>query len=1096
MEPQEINEDKEEILIDYYIQKVSERLRQLISPNERDKKRWIWELLQNAKDSVANFSNRKVDVIIELQKDRVVFSHNGSPFTPKALNSLIWQKSGEKRGHVESTGRFGTGFLTTHTLSQKVQVKSGLIESSGNEWTVELTLFREGERDEELKEGIQKTLNSCVWVKKKCEITSYSYFLKSETNKESAESGLKSLRKNVFYNLAFTPEINSITLNEGGQKDIFERAGDSKFENGMELIPFYETINGKKKKITIVLAKSESPNEPLTKKFQNTRTLRVSAAICYDVEANTIIPIDAENPFLFCLFPLIGTEKFFFPVIVNSPDFEPTTERDGIMLIGEEINKETGLITNAGVNRMILTTSVDLFSDLLKFASTNKLLNAHFLAKSDVPKEIDKEWFQENIQRKLRKEILETKLVIPAVGKEWLMPCETIFPVHTKNKFKTFWELCKNLIGTKIPTESNAEVWQSIVNSDKNDWNGITLKFELIDLLQKIHVEEKLENFKVKYFSNSLTDTFDYLKKVILFTETEDKDLLLDEKNPQNIYPDQNGLLVAKYFLQKDAGIPEELKDIFYSMNQDFRDELVKSELNDVFISKDELKLKDISDRMSDLIDGVLSKKVKEDEQKIILSGLFKLISLSPSPISDFHQQLFEMLKQLYPGENLNSIFIIENASTFDWRPCYNWAVRSIGERTAEFSDLNNLSNYLFNEQYPFGKEQYSEDENLIRFKTDSFIGKIIAMLYNYENNKFRLLEDLEIIPNQLNDFCLFDSKLFNDVYDKANYSECERTGSRIPEELKDWLFDLGANCRMDLLHHGVSIKLLDSRDLVWICGEIDKLIIKNQESHEPKIKEAIRAIDRWLQKEIKSDKEREKLFIGFYPKRHRIVYQTFTNEERANLDEIAKSGHSEQFVQILKGGIQEETVKLLVDLSNIGNLNNLVTLLQQHPELSSEKIERLLEIEELSKGWDTTVDYNPSDEQIRHNFENGWKGEAFVYKEMKNRNLQVEWPNKTSAITGNHIIDFQGEEHYIEEKQNKYDLIVTPPKGGKLFIQVKTTTTDIGKADQIALPITTREWKFIHETNENESYYLARVFNINQKPEVYFMKLAKPEEI
>ena len=75
-EPQEINEDEKEILIEYYVQKVSGRLRQLVSPNERDKKRWIWELLQNAKDSVSHSENPKVDILLEIHSDKIIFRHN------------------------------------------------------------------------------------------------------------------------------------------------------------------------------------------------------------------------------------------------------------------------------------------------------------------------------------------------------------------------------------------------------------------------------------------------------------------------------------------------------------------------------------------------------------------------------------------------------------------------------------------------------------------------------------------------------------------------------------------------------------------------------------------------------------------------------------------------------------------------------------------------------------------------------------------------------------------------------------------------------------------------------------------------------------
>ena len=39
-------------------------------------------------------------------------------------------------------------------------------------------------------------------------------------------------------------------------------------------------------------------------------------------------------PRIFCAFPLIGTEAFYFPFVVNSDKFVPKTERDKLYLKG------------------------------------------------------------------------------------------------------------------------------------------------------------------------------------------------------------------------------------------------------------------------------------------------------------------------------------------------------------------------------------------------------------------------------------------------------------------------------------------------------------------------------------------------------------------------------------------------------------------------------------------------------------------------------------------------------------------------------------------------------------------------------------------
>ncbi len=53
----------DELLDNMYINNVDKRLRELDQPSENDCKRWIWELIQNAKDSILEDNVKKfVDI--------------------------------------------------------------------------------------------------------------------------------------------------------------------------------------------------------------------------------------------------------------------------------------------------------------------------------------------------------------------------------------------------------------------------------------------------------------------------------------------------------------------------------------------------------------------------------------------------------------------------------------------------------------------------------------------------------------------------------------------------------------------------------------------------------------------------------------------------------------------------------------------------------------------------------------------------------------------------------------------------------------------------------------------------------------------------
>ena len=85
-------------------------------------KRWIWELIQNAKDARNNFG--KVEIKIELNEDSLIFLHNASYFTIDNVLGILQQVSSkDSKNTDDQTGKFGTGFIGTHLLSSKVNIK-------------------------------------------------------------------------------------------------------------------------------------------------------------------------------------------------------------------------------------------------------------------------------------------------------------------------------------------------------------------------------------------------------------------------------------------------------------------------------------------------------------------------------------------------------------------------------------------------------------------------------------------------------------------------------------------------------------------------------------------------------------------------------------------------------------------------------------------------------------------------------------------------------------------------------------------------------------------------------------------------------------
>ena len=62
---------------------------------------------------------KTIDISIDTDDNSVVFAHNGSCFTYENLIDLITQIS-TKIKDEEKVGKFGTGFISTHLISEVV----------------------------------------------------------------------------------------------------------------------------------------------------------------------------------------------------------------------------------------------------------------------------------------------------------------------------------------------------------------------------------------------------------------------------------------------------------------------------------------------------------------------------------------------------------------------------------------------------------------------------------------------------------------------------------------------------------------------------------------------------------------------------------------------------------------------------------------------------------------------------------------------------------------------------------------------------------------------------------------------------------------
>lgn len=100
----------------------AESLKSLSVDLYTDSKRFVYELLQNADDSV--ILGTSVNVGIRLFDDFLVVAHTGKPFDKRDLRGICGVSDGTKRKSIEKTGYKGIGFKAVFGQSEKVIIYS------------------------------------------------------------------------------------------------------------------------------------------------------------------------------------------------------------------------------------------------------------------------------------------------------------------------------------------------------------------------------------------------------------------------------------------------------------------------------------------------------------------------------------------------------------------------------------------------------------------------------------------------------------------------------------------------------------------------------------------------------------------------------------------------------------------------------------------------------------------------------------------------------------------------------------------------------------------------------------------------------------
>jgi hypothetical protein len=451
----EVQKAKEESERSDLKQHADKMLRDFEKFNDFSSNRAIWELVQNACDLTTDCR-----AIIDYRDDKFSFTHNGRPFNSNSLISLIKQVSGDKdeNSEIPPVGKYGTGFLTTHSLGRKFIINSILQSSSGHFIEVkDFLIDRSPKKWEELSDQIRIQKDKVFDIIDKTgkiadnpeQITAFTYLPETDQEKKYVAESFRDLE---------------------------------------EYIPIVLTINSRLKYVKIISpvgleteftlsSKEEIPNEVGIKLYKTSIKKDKEDRVIYSVgdpinEIEIILPIDKDLFLfefskriakLFLYYPLIGTEDFGMNFIINCNHFLPTEPRDGIHLNSnkdqvkdqEKANRE--LIDKASsllfqfLNSNILPVKNPLLYANINFKrnTDNLLLNQYFI-------ELQEKW----VDNFKKLEIVETK-----TGYKKVTDVTFLNPVLLENDsyFDCIYFLFDKFY-TVIPSKQTVKYWSNFVS--------------------------------------------------------------------------------------------------------------------------------------------------------------------------------------------------------------------------------------------------------------------------------------------------------------------------------------------------------------------------------------------------------------------------------------------------------------------------------------------------------------------------------------------------------------------------------------------------------------------------------------------------------
>ncbi len=695
------------------------------SNNENSAKRWIWELCQNAKDVCNNSGKVKISIDYNKENRIVVFKHNGKAFSMMNVMSLINQASSKDRINEtdRKSGKFGTGFITTHLLSEIVNV-SGVLETEIGKYSkFRITLNRTGHERHEiikaLEESVEQLQECQLMLEDELDIEAYNTKFEYELDENGIEvalQGIENLRVSAPFVLSVLSDIEEIALES--TREVYRYI--DKYTCGLEkaLIHeiMYESDMGKKSIFVLNLTENETT---------------ISIALEHYGNKINIMPFAKEQSKLFCDFPLIGTEDFPFPVLVCSRDFNPTEPRDGIFITCKSKMKIDNEIEQ---NRNIIKKACELYEKLLGYAARKEwsgIYNITCINSYSNKEWYDEEWLKEIVSN-CKSTILHTPIIRTSSNSMMeLLDCfddEQVFIISERDDEirAKVWDLMRRIMPERIPCREDIHKWYHSLWTDCNWYTFKNLTKQLQDYRD---VEQLHNNLAEDEWKTWLSDYYNLIGE----NKTFQTHII---SNSIRVVPNQNGVFCGIAELKFDNEILAEYKNILNILGDDCREWLL--DLN--FRNREWFQFKEYyNEQILKLIEGKLEDAGRQQKTDVLLLMVYMYKNSYEHLV--VQKKICQYAKDILRTDNqMIEVPVISEKLLQD---ALKYTMTSVAEKISEFEDVTMFARYmdltntraieLLKEFIEFAVEQ----------GYDNLINKSTKPILPNQNGKFMIKEDI-----------------------------------------------------------------------------------------------------------------------------------------------------------------------------------------------------------------------------------------------------------------------------------------------------------------------------------------------------------------